>query len=222
MCGLAGMYVPGGLDRDAGEQLRRMTDRLRHRGPDDEGWWLDAEAGVGLGSRRLAIIDLSPLGHQPMCSADGRCVIAFNGEIYNFADVRRELEAAGQRFRGHSDTEVLLEAIARWGLVPALERCAGMFAFALWDRAERTLHLVRDRLGEKPLYYGWMGGAFLFGSELKALRDHPRCRGEIDRDALALLLRHGYIPAPYTIYRDAFKLPPATRPDRSAPACRTG
>jgi asparagine synthase (glutamine-hydrolysing) len=210
MCGLAGIYTAGGLDRDAGEHLRRMTERIRHRGPDDEGWWLDPEAGIGLGSRRLAIIDLSPLGHQPMCSADGRWVIAYNGEIYNFADVRRELEAEGQGFRGHSDTEVLVEAVARWGLVPAIRRCAGMFAFALWDRAERALHLVRDRLGEKPLYYARMGGVLLFGSELKALREHPRWRGEIDRDAVALLLRHGYIPAPHTIYRDAFKLPPAT------------
>jgi asparagine synthase (glutamine-hydrolysing) len=210
MCGLAGIFMPGGLDRDAGEQLRRMTDRLRHRGPDDEGWWMDAEAGIGLGSRRLAIIDLSPQGHQPMCSADGRFVIAYNGEIYNFAAVRAELAGAGQSFHGHSDTEVLVEAIARWGLAPALSRCAGMFAFALWDRAERTLHLVRDRLGEKPLYYARMGGVVLFGSELKALRAHPLWRGEIDRNALSLLLRHGYITAPHTIFRDAFKLTPAS------------
>ena len=186
MCGLAGIFMPSGLEREAGDDLRRMTGRLRHRGPDDEGWWTDAGAGIALGSCRLAIIDLSPQGHQPMCSADGRYVIAYNGEIYNFPDVRRELEAGGRSFRGHSDTEVLLEAIARWGLTPALSRCAGMFAFALWDRAERTLQLVRDRLGEKPLYYARHGARCLvrIGAQGAACPS-PLARRDRPRRALA-------------------------------------
>ena len=147
MCGLTGIYAPGGLARDAEDGLRCMTECIRHRGPDDSGHWVDAEAGIALGSRRLAILDLSPLGHQPMVSASGRYVVAYNGEIYNYLDLRTELERAGHAFRGHSDTETLLAAIERWGLRAAVERSAGMFAFALWDRRERTLHLVRDRVG---------------------------------------------------------------------------
>lgn len=188
-----------------------MADAIRHRGPDDEGVWVDADAGLALAHRRLSIIDLSPAGHQPMVSASGRFVIAFNGEIYNQCDVRRSLDGEGQtNWRGHSDTEVLLEAIAAWGIDRALEASAGMFAFALWDRVERTLILARDRLGEKPLYYGWAGDTFLFGSELAALGQHPAWIGDIDRDALALMMRFNNVPAPHSIYRGICKLRPGT------------
>jgi len=187
-----------------------MAAALRHRGPDDQGVWVDPDAGLALSHSRLAILDLSAEGHQPMFSADGRFVIVFNGEIYNFHDLRSDLEKSGHSFRGHSDTEVMLAAIVQWGLEAALKRFVGMFAFGLWDRQERALHLARDRMGEKPLYYGWTDSVFLFGSELKALRAHPRWQGEIDRNALALLMRHNYIPAPHSIYRGIFKLPPGT------------
>jgi asparagine synthase (glutamine-hydrolysing) len=213
MCGIAGLLDEGGVSSsdELAAAARRMADALRYRGPDDAGVWADAEAGIALGHRRLAILDLSPDGHQPMASAHGRFVIAHNGEIYNFPELRRELEAAGERFRGHSDTEVLLAAIERWGMERALARSAGMFAFALWDRCERRLHLVRDRLGKKPLYFGWVNGRWLFASELKAFHAHPDFAPEVDRGALALLLRHNCIPAPYSIYHGVFKLPPASR-----------
>jgi asparagine synthase (glutamine-hydrolysing) len=185
-----------------------MSAPMRLRGPDSSGEWADQAAGIALGHRRLAILDLSPTGHQPMPSADGRFVIVFNGEIYNFQELRKELEAVGHSFKGHSDTEVLLACFMQWGLQESLPRLAGMFAFAVWDRQERRLHLCRDRFGEKPLYYGWMGRTFLFGSELKALRAHPAWQGEVNRDVLPLYMRHGYIPAPYTIYRDVHKLLP--------------
>jgi asparagine synthase (glutamine-hydrolysing) len=185
-----------------------MADQLIHRGPDDSGVWVDAEAGVALGFRRLAIVDLSPAGHQPMTSSSGRYVIVFNGEVYNFGELRKELESRGHAFRGRSDTEVMLEAVSEWGLEAAVKKFVGMFAFALWDRRERVLHLVRDRLGIKPLYCGWQGKTFLFGSELKALRAHPDFDPEINRDALALYLRYGYIPQPYSIYQGIRKLPP--------------
>ena len=190
--------------------IKRMTDMLVHRGPDDSGAWVDTNSGIALGFRRLSILDLSPAGHQPMFSADGRYAIVFNGEIYNFAELRTELSALGHGFRGHSDTEMMLAAVCQWGLVPAVRRFNGMFAIALWDRQERQLHLVRDRLGIKPLYYGRAGQTFLFGSELKALRAHPAFRDEIDRNALALYLRHNAIPAPYTIYTNICKLLPGT------------
>ena len=184
--------------------LSRMAASIAHRGPDDEGIWTDPEAGIALVSRRLAIIDLSPAGHQPMASSNGRFVLTFNGEIYNHHDLRAELEARGYTpeggWRGHSDTETLIEAIAALGLEPALERCVGMFAFALWDRQERRLCLVRDRFGEKPLYYGWVGGDFLFASELKAIRVHPKFRGEINRRALGLYASRTYVPAPLSIF----------------------
>ncbi|MBU4220132.1 MAG: asparagine synthase (glutamine-hydrolyzing) [Euryarchaeota archaeon] len=190
--------------------VKQMADTLNHRGPDDSGVWVDAETGIALGHRRLSIVDLSSTGHQPMHSACGRYVIVFNGEIYNFKTLRRELEPLEQKFRGHSDTEVMLAAISHWGLEEAVKRFNGMFAFALWDKQEQRLHLARDRLGEKPLYYGWMGKTFLFGSELKALRVHPDFNKEINRDALALYLRHNYVPAPYSIYKGIYKLPPGT------------
>jgi asparagine synthase (glutamine-hydrolysing) len=187
-----------------------MSDSICHRGPDDSGAWTDAESGIALGFRRLAILDLSPTGHQPMQSADQRFVMIFNGEIYNFASLRDELLGLGHSFRGTSDTEIMLAAVRQWGLKPAVQRFNGMFAFALWDKQERSLSLVRDRLGIKPLYYGWAGKTLLFGSELKTLRAHPDFHGEINRDALTLFMRHGYIPAPYTIYRGIHKLLPAS------------
>ena len=210
MCGIAGFWGSGFSVDEAAEVLRRMTDAIRHRGPDDAGQWLDAEAGIALGHRRLSILDLSPEGHQPMVSASGSYVIVFNGEIYNWQDLRREEEAHGSAFRGHSDTEVMLAAIERRGLVPAVQAMAGMFAFALWDRSERVLHLVRDRIGEKPLYYGRMGDQFLFGSELKSLQAHPLWQGGISRDALALYLRYNYVPAPQSIFTGIRKVEPAT------------
>lgn len=210
MCGIAGIHRPGGLHRHDTLAIGAMTRALVHRGPDDEGVWMDGDAGVALGHRRLSILDLSPLGHQPMVSACGRWVVSYNGEIYDHAALRGVLEAAGHRFRGRSDTEVLVAAIAEWGVRGAVERCNGMFALAAWDRAERVLWLARDRAGEKPLYYGWAGGVFLFGSELRVLRAHPDFDAEVDRDALALLLRRRCVPSPRSIYRSIRKLPPGT------------
>jgi asparagine synthase (glutamine-hydrolysing) len=207
MCGLAGF-----LSRDPlGEEeikgvLPAMATAVAHRGPDDEGFWSDAVAGIALCHRRLSIVDLSPLGHQPMQSASGRYVIVFNGEIYNYQDLRRELISLGCHFKGASDTEVLLAAVEQWGIERTLERAAGMFAFALWDRQERTLFLARDRFGEKPLYFGVNGRTLLFGSELKALRAHPAWANEVDRDALALMMQQDYIPAPFTIFKGIRKL----------------
>ena len=190
----------------------RMADVIAHRGPDDQGVWIDPDAGIAFGHRRLSIVDLSPHGHQPMASTSGRFMLTYNGEIYNHADLRRELEEAGHSpeggWRGHSDTETLVEAIAAWGLADAVGRAVGMFAFALWDQQERVLHLVRDRFGEKPLYYGRIGRDFAFASELKALRVHPRFDGEIDRNALKDYAARTYVPAPLSIYRNIFKLPP--------------
>jgi asparagine synthase (glutamine-hydrolysing) len=186
-----------------------MAHTLRHRGPDSSGVWSDPEAGIAFGHRRLSIIDLSREGHQPMVSPSGRFVITYNGEIYNFLALRRELEALGYAFRGHSDTEVMLGAIDSWGLEATLSKLTGMFALALWDRESRTLHLVRDRLGKKPLYAGFVGRDLVFASELKAFYAHPAFAPEIDRGAQLLLLRHGYVPTPHSIYRGVFKLPPA-------------
>lgn len=213
MCGLTGFWRPGGFEGPRAEaDLAAMTDTLRHRGPDDRGLWVDAEAGIALGHRRLAILDPSPAGHQPMVSASGRRVLVFNGEIYDHLALREALarEGAAPAWRGRSDTETLLACIEAWGLERALREAAGMFAFALWDRAERRLSLARDRLGEKPLYYGWHGDLLLFGSELKALAAHPGFRREVDRGAVALLLRHHCIPAPHSIWRGIAKLAPGT------------
>lgn len=211
MCGIAGFLAQSRLDASAGHVLRSMTDKIRHRGPDDEGSWIDYEAGVALGHRRLSIIDLSSAGHQPMLSHSGRYVIVYNGEIYNYRDIRFELEnnGAAPSWRGHSDTEVLLASVEHWGFEKTLQRLNGMFAFALWDRQQRQLFLARDRLGEKPLYYGNFNGVFLFGSELKSTLAHPSFCKDINRDALSLYLRHNYIPSPYCIWRGLHKLPPA-------------
>jgi asparagine synthase (glutamine-hydrolysing) len=210
MCGFAGFIDLARRTPEADLLARAegMAARLCHRGPDGDGVWADAAAGLGLGHRRLAILDLSPTGHQPMVSADGRYVIAYNGEVYNFPELRAEMEEEGVIFRGPCDTEVVVEAIAAWGLEAALGRMTGMFAFALWDKAEHTLCLARDRLGIKPLYWGRCGGHFLFASELKALRAHPAGKATVDRDALAAYLRFGYVPAPRSIYAGVSKLEP--------------
>ena len=210
MCGIAGVLD---LERRSGSQElealgRAMAATLNHRGPDAHGLWADADAGVVLGHTRLAIVDLSPAGAQPMVSSCGACVLSYNGEIYNAGDLRPELEARGRRFKGHSDTEVLVEAIAEWGVRPTVERLIGMFAFALWDRRDRTLSLVRDRLGIKPLYYGRQNGRLVFASELKAFEVLPNWRPELNRDALAAYLRLAYVPSPHSIYRGIDKLAP--------------
>ena len=212
MCGIAGYFEPG--KRASSEQLLQMASAIVNRGPDDAGAWVDPDTGLGLAHRRLAIIDLSPAGHQPMQSASGRLVIVFNGEIYNHQALREELEKQGRApaWQGHSDTETLLAAFDAWGVEQTLKRTIGMFALALWNRHDRSLTLARDRLGEKPLYYGWQGqggrAAFLFASELKAMREHPSFAGEIDRGAVSLLLRHNCIPAPYSIHKGIAKLLP--------------
>ena len=185
-----------------------MADRLESRGPDDAGTWVSPSAGIG--HRRLAIIDLTAAGHQPMVSASGRSVIAYNGEVYNFADIRRELEAENSQFRGGSDTEVVLEACEAWGVERAVSKFIGMFAFAFWDANARRLTLVRDRLGIKPLYWGRSGGVLFFGSQPKAFADHPAWRPVVDRDALAAYLRHAYVPAPRSIFQGIEKLEPGS------------
>jgi asparagine synthase (glutamine-hydrolysing) len=211
MCGIAGFIAAPGSTREGEPIARAMADAIARRGPDDHGVWVDRDAGVALAHRRLSIVDLTPAGHQPMLSDCGRFAITFNGEIYNYAELRAELERAGSapQWRGHCDTEVLLAAIAAWGMRATLMRLVGMFAFALWDRRERTLVLARDRLGEKPLYYGNLGRTFVFGSELSALKAHPDWEGAIDRAALCQLLRFNYVPAPRSIYQGIRKLPPA-------------
>ncbi|MCV2361776.1 asparagine synthase (glutamine-hydrolyzing), partial [Paucibacter sp. TC2R-5] len=222
MCGLTGFFRS--IQSDANETnelnvLRRMAGAIRHRGPDSEGFWNHSASGISLAHRRLAIVDLSQTGHQPMHSPSGRYVLVFNGEIYNHQDLRRSLDGMVERaglpsseWRGHSDTESLLAGFDVWGIQGTLERAIGMFAVAVWDRQLHTLTLARDRLGEKPLYYGWQGqgndAVFLFGSELKALRAHPAFTAQVDRGALSLLLRHSCIPAPYSIYSGISKLRP--------------
>lgn len=212
MCGICGIWhslqARGG---DLRAQVEIMTSRLRHRGPDDDGTFLDETSEVALGFRRLSIVDLSREGHQPMVSPSGRYVIVFNGEIYNHQRLRPQLEATGFSFRGHSDTEVVLASIERCGLDRALKGLIGMFAFALWDHTERRLTLVRDRVGIKPLYYGWVHGCFAFASEPKALAALPDFDNPIDCDALCLFLRYGAVPAPYSIYQGIAKLMPGTK-----------
>ncbi|MBU9650420.1 asparagine synthase (glutamine-hydrolyzing) [Burkholderia multivorans] len=213
MCGIDGFLNSVAFDEETARgTLARMTASLAHRGPDAQGLWVDPAAGIALGHRRLAIVDLSVHGRQPMASACGRYVMVFNGEIYNHRELRAQLERVGRApaWRGHSDTEVLLAAFAAWGVDATLRRATGMFALALWNRESRVLTLARDRIGEKPLYYGRIGDALVFASELKALRAYPGFDGEIDRDALCLYLRHSAVPAPHTIYRGIRKLPPGT------------
>ncbi|MGH6729662.1 MAG: asparagine synthase (glutamine-hydrolyzing), partial [Sphingomicrobium sp.] len=209
MCGIVGYWSRRGATEEA---VARLIEPILHRGPDDHGIWVDQDAGIGLGHRRLSIVDLSPAGHEPMVSDSGRLIVTYNGEIYNHSAMRALLEqqdhAPEGGWKGHSDIETFLHAIECWGLERALAEAVGMFAFALWDRKERRLRLVRDRFGEKPLYYGWAGGDFLFGSELKALRRHPGFDHAVDRAALAAFAARGYVPAPASIYRGIFKLEP--------------
>lgn len=215
MCGFAGFLTPNSNTPDALEAIAtRMAQAIAHRGPDDAGVWADAEVGIALGHRRLSIVDLSAAGHQPMHSASQRYVMAFNGEIYNHMELRDAMETQGwsSPWRGHSDTETLLAGCEAWGLEETLKRAVGMFAIALWDTRTHTLHLARDRFGEKPLYYGWTGTvenlAFVFGSELKALRSYPGFTNPVSREALALYMRFTYVPAPHSIYEGVYKLEP--------------
>lgn len=217
MCGFTGYLACSNLVYESSPEsmLRRMASAIVHRGPDSDGYWTDPAAGIGLAHRRLAIVDLSPAGAQPMASDSGRYVIAFNGEIYNHQRLRQMIESerrVGVAWRGHSDTETLLAGFDAWGIEGTLQRAIGMFAIALWDRETRVLTLARDRLGEKPLYHGWQGqgssATFLFGSELSALRRHPAFAAEVDRDALALYMRHNCIGGTHSIYSGIHKLPP--------------
>jgi asparagine synthase (glutamine-hydrolysing) len=213
MCGFAGWFDSShscAPDRLL-SVVQKMNDALRHRGPDSSGTWVSSDLSLAIGHRRLSILDLSPAGHQPMLTPEGRFVLSYNGEIYNHATVREELSAQGWTFRGHSDTETLLYAIATWGVSAAIQRCIGMFAIAVVDTQKGELTLVRDRLGEKPLYYGWSGNAFLFGSELKSLRAHPQFCNGLSNTALSLYLQHNYIPTPLSVYEGIFKLDPGTR-----------
>lgn len=211
MCGIAGFLTRTNIDSErAGEIVARMTESLTHRGPDDNGIWLDNEAGLAFGHTRLSILDTSKAGHQPMSSSSGRYVIIFNGEIYNHSEIRAELENrnAAPEWRGHSDTEIFLASIEHLGIEDALSRTVGMFAFALWDKRDRTLQLARDRLGEKPIYFGWAGKSFIFGSELKALRHHPEFSNDISPNALSNYFRFAYVPAPLSIFENTYKLEP--------------
>ena len=223
MCGFAGFLTNNSITVDNAEAVANsMALTIQHRGPDDGGVWIDDQAGIALAHRRLSILDLSPAGHQPMSSKSNRYVIAFNGEIYNHLELRRELEMMPQtssitakdvaaiNWRGHSDTETLLAGFEAWGVEATLKKTVGMFAISLWDKEDKVLTLARDRMGEKPLYYGFQNKTFLFGSELKALKAHPDFSGDIDRDVLCLYLRHCYIPAPYSIYNGVKKLLPGT------------
>ena len=205
MCGVVGLL--NAKSTDLPHQISRMVQAIRYRGPDDHGVWCDAAVGLGLGHARLSILDLSPEGHQPMVSASGRYVLSYNGEVYNFAELRCRLDATGATFRGHSDTEVMLAAFEAWGVEKAVCQFVGMFAFALWDRETGVLHLGRDRLGIKPLYYGWTDTTFVFGSELKVFEQVPEFKRSIHRDSLTAFMRYAYVPEPWSIYQDVYKLP---------------
>ena len=214
MCGIAGFLESVGRssENDLKKNIREMTDSLAHRGPDDKGYWHDSSAGVSLGHRRLSILELSFHGHQPMVSSHGRYVIVFNGEIYNHLSLRKTLSEHSSNidWQGYSDTETLLKCIEYWGLEKTLKKCKGMFAIALFDRREKFIYLARDRMGEKPLYYGVQNGVFLFGSELKALKQHSAFQGEIDRQSLSLQIKYGYVPTPRSIYKGVKKLTPGS------------
>ena len=214
MCGIAG-FIHLDANRDvSSSRLSVMLQNIYHRGPDDGGVWLDEQLGLAIGHRRLSILDSSSAGHQPMTSSCGRFVISFNGEIYNHLGLQKDLEKSNLLpmggLRGHSDTETLLACFSAWGIKKTLQSTVGMFALALWDKHEKSLTLARDRIGEKPLYYGWQNGAFLFGSELKALKAHPAFSGEMNWHAVSTFLRLNYIPAPSSIYQGIFKLVPGT------------
>jgi asparagine synthase (glutamine-hydrolysing) len=211
MCGIVGILLfPEGANPRRLAAVERMADALHHRGPDSGSVWMDREAGLAFGHRRLAIVDLSEAGRQPMFSASERLVMTYNGEIYNFAELRKELEDQGHRFRGHSDSEVMLEAFERYGIEASLTRLAGMFAIGLWDREDRVLHLIRDRMGKKPLYVALTDGALLFASELKAFRAFPGFAPRIDARTLAMVLRRGWAADDHCIFEGVFKLPPGT------------
>lgn len=210
MCGFAGIFRPGGLERGTDGILKGMTDAIAHRGPDSDGHWQDDAAGIALGHRRLAIVELSAAGHQPMASASGRWMLIYNGEVYNHLALRDALAAEGKApaWTGHSDTETILACVDAWGVRGMLDRLVGMFAFALWDRQDRRLWLARDRAGEKPLYYGWQGDSFLFGSELKTLHNHPAFAAGIDRQSLLSMLRHGNVGEDHSIFAGIHKVRP--------------
>lgn len=212
MCGIVGYFTVNN-ERSQGEMAAiatEMANAIQHRGPDSSGAWVSEEVGLALAHRRLSIIDLSTNGNQPMCSENEQYVIVFNGEIYNHRELHQELLSRGKTFRGHSDTEVILAGCEEWGVEQTINKCVGMFAIALWDIKGKNLYLVRDRMGEKPLYYGWQKGTFIFASELKAMKRHPDFQGEIDKDSLSLYFRHKYIPAPYSVYKNVSKLEPGT------------
>ena len=210
MCGIAGFFtVNNKRSKDEMVEIANgMADAIEHRGPDNGDVCVSEEVGLALAHRRLSIIDLSIKEKQPMYSENRQFIIVFDGEIYNHLELRQELVSYGKIFRGHSDTEVILAGFEKWGVEQTIRKCVGMFAIALWDINDRNLYLIRDRMGEKPLYYGWQKDTFVFSSELKAIRRHPDFQGDIDRDSLALYFRHQYIPAPYSIYRGVYKLEP--------------
>jgi asparagine synthase (glutamine-hydrolysing) len=223
MCGITGVFQPRHTRRHDWTVVSDMAAPIRHRGPDDSGAWIDSDVGIGLAHRRLSIIDLSEAGRQPMVSGTGRYVIVFNGEIYNYRELRRELtRIAEPRWRGHSDTEVLLAGFELWGVDRTLTRTNGMFAFAVWDRRDHALRLARDRIGEKPLYYGWLNDTFAFGSDLACLQVHPDWDGSIDRSALMLYMRYGYVPSPYSIFKRVQKLPAGTLLELTATEATNG
>jgi asparagine synthase (glutamine-hydrolysing) len=218
MCGITGILLdPARTDPGRLDGIVRMNMRLSHRGPDGDGFWTDRTAGIALAHRRLAIIDLSETGRQPMETPDGQLVASYNGEIYNFAELRSELSLLGHRFRGHSDTAVMLAAFQQFGIAAALPRLAGMFAIGLWDRRHRTLHLIRDRMGKKPLYVTLVNGALLFASELKAFHAFPGFQPQLDRQSLSLMLHQGWVPDQRCIWDGVIKVPPggmiSVRPD---------